>query len=193
MEKTINITELQELKAQFNLINEKLEKQIIINETLIKESMKQKLSFVEKTFKLYVIADVIVAPLLIALLVLYNAPLALWLISAVALIVELVLYRREYRKLNTKELMTLGHIDAVERVAAFKKNCKKITYVMLIPSISIFVLFVGMVTGYEFDKGTVIYYSIFVLIASIWGILRTRKVFSKLDYVLSKIKELRSE
>ena len=33
--------ELQELREQFNLISDKLEKQTIINETLIKESMKK--------------------------------------------------------------------------------------------------------------------------------------------------------
>ena len=48
MEKTIDFAELQELREQFNILSEKLEKQIIINETLIKESMKKKLSYVEK-------------------------------------------------------------------------------------------------------------------------------------------------
>lgn len=193
MEKTIDFAELQELKEQFKILNEKLEKQTIINETLIKESIRKKLSYVEKTFKLYVIADIIVAPLLITLFLLYKAPLALWIIVAVALTIELFLFRREYRKLNTKELMTLGHIDAVERVTAFKKNCKKITYVMIIPSISIFVLFVGMITGYKFDMGSVIYYAIFCLLALTYEYVRTKKMFSKLDSVLKQIKELKVE
>ncbi len=193
MEKTIDFAELQELKEQFKILNEKLEKQTIINETLIKESIRKKLSYVEKTFKLYVIADIIVAPLLITLFLLYKAPLALWIIVAVALTIELFLFRREYRKLNTKELMTLGHIDAVERVTAFKKNCKKITYVMIIPSISIFVLFVGMITGYKFDMGSVIYYAIFCLLALTYEYVRTKKMFTKLDLVLKQIKELKVE
>ena len=36
------ISELQELKEQFNLISEKLEQQVIINKTLIYESMTKK-------------------------------------------------------------------------------------------------------------------------------------------------------
>ena len=48
--------ELQELREQFNLISDKLEKQTIINETLIKESMKKNVSYVEKTYKLYTTA-----------------------------------------------------------------------------------------------------------------------------------------
>lgn len=42
MAQVIEMEELQELKEQFNLISEKLEKQKIINETLIKESMTKK-------------------------------------------------------------------------------------------------------------------------------------------------------
>ena len=66
MEKTMDFAELEELKAQFNILNEKLEKQTIINEKLIKESMKQKLSYVDRTYKMYKIAIVITTPLLIA-------------------------------------------------------------------------------------------------------------------------------
>ncbi|MEE1339116.1 MAG: hypothetical protein UHD04_09235, partial [Muribaculaceae bacterium] len=77
MEKTMDFAELEELKAQFNILNEKLEKQTIINEKLIKESMKQKLSYVDRTYKMYKIAIVITTPLLIALLFLYKASLVL--------------------------------------------------------------------------------------------------------------------
>ena len=52
MEKTIDFAELEELKTQFNLLNEKLEKQQIINENLIKESMTRKISYVERFHKM---------------------------------------------------------------------------------------------------------------------------------------------
>ena len=45
MEKTIDFAELQELKEQFNLINNKLENQEIINDYLMKESIKNKMSY----------------------------------------------------------------------------------------------------------------------------------------------------
>lgn len=193
MEKTMNFAELQELREQFKILNDKLEKQAIINDNLIQESIKNKLSYVDKTFRLYVITEVIISPLLIALLVFYKATLAMWIFIAVALIVEMILYRREYRKLDTKGLMSLGHIDAVERVATFKKNLKTITYVMLIPAIILFILFVGLVTDYKFDMGSVIYYSIFIMLALTYEFVRSKKMFSRLDAVLKQIKELRSE
>lgn len=51
MEKTMNFAELQELREQFKILNDKLEKQAIINDNLIQESIKNKLSYVDKTFR----------------------------------------------------------------------------------------------------------------------------------------------
>lgn len=190
---SMEMNELQELREQFNLINEKLNKQKIINEALIKESMKKKLSYVDRTYKMYIVAFIVTTPLMIVLLTLHKASLALCLFVAVALIVEVLWNRYEYRKLNTKELMSLGHIEAVERVTTFKKNYKKITWVMFIPALILFVAFIGLLTDYKFDYGTVIYYSIFILIALSYEFIRGKKMFSKLDAVLKQIRELRCE
>lgn len=193
MEMNNDFAELQELKEQFNILNEKLEKQIIINETLIKESMKKKLSYVDRTYKMYKTAFVITTPLLIALLLLYKASMVLCIFVGLSLIVEMILYRKEYRKLNTKELMSLNHIEAVERVVTFKKNFKRNTIIMLIPGVILFVAFVGLVTGYKFEIGTVVLYLIFVLLALTYEFVCYKKMFSKLDSVLKQIEELRSE
>lgn len=193
MEESLEMKELQELREQFCLINEKLEKQIIINEALIKESMKKKLSYINRTYKMYVWALVITTPLLIALLALHKASLGLWIFIVVALLVEFFLNSRLYRKLNTKDLMSLGHVEAVERVAVFKKNYKKITIAMLVPAMVLFVSFIGLVSDYRFDMGTVMYYSIFIVIALTYEFVRSKKMFKKLDSVLKQIKELRGE
>lgn len=193
MEESLEMKELQELREQFCLINEKLEKQVIINEALIKESMKKKLSDINRTYKMYVWALVITTPLLIALLALHKASLGLWIFIVVALLVEFFLNSRLYRKLNTKDLMSLGHVEAVERVAVFKKNYKKITIAMLVPAMVLFVSFIGLVSDYRFDMGTVMYYSIFIVIALTYEFVRSKKMFLKLDSVLKQIKELRGE
>lgn len=193
MEESLEMKELQELREQFCLINEKLEKQIIINEALIKESMKKKLSYINRTYKMYVWALVITTPLLIALLALHKASLGLWIFIVVTLLVEFFLNSRLYRKLNTKDLMSLGHVEAVERVAVFKKNYKKITIAMLVPAMVLFVSFIGLVSDYRFDMGTVMYYSIFIVIALTYEFVRSKKMFLKLDSVLKQIKELRGE
>ena len=50
-QQNLDFAELQELKNQFSLLNEKLEKQRIIYEELIQESMKEKLSYIERWYQ----------------------------------------------------------------------------------------------------------------------------------------------
>ena len=191
MTQVVDMIELQELKDQFNLINEKLEKQIIINETLIKESMTQKISYVEKVQKRYFIITLLASPLMIALLLLYKAHWALVLFVLVALGIEGFLHYRAYRILSPKELMDMGFVDAMERVSRFKRFSNIVTWVMAIPAFAIFILFIGLITNYTFHLGTMIYYGVFVSVAMILEFVRKRKLFARLDEVLKQIKELR--
>ena len=191
MTQVIEMGELQELKEQFILLNEKLEKQKIINETLIKESMTQKISYVEKVQKRYFIITLLVSPLMMALLLLYKAHLAFVLFVLVALGIEAYLHYRAYRILNPKELMDMGFVDAMERVSRFKKFFNIVIWVMAIPALFIFIMFIGLVTNYTFHTGTMIYYGVFGLVATIWEYVRKRKMFTRLDEVLKQINELR--
>lgn len=191
MTQVVDMVELQELKDQFNLINEKLEKQIVINETLIKESMRRKISYVEKNHKWYFIVAALMTPGMLAILLLYKAHWAFVTLVLVALGIEILLHYKGYRMLNPKELMVMGLVDAVERVSRFKKFFNIVTWVMFIPALIIFIMFIGMMTDYTFHYGTVVYYGVFVLAALIWEFTRQRKMYSRLDEVLKQIKELR--
>lgn len=187
-----DMEELQELKEQFNLIEEKLVKQQIINENLIKESMKKKISYVERFHKMYFIVAILTIPLFFAEMLLNKA----WAIIAFALtslVVEIILHYKAFRTLCPKELLDMNLINAIERVSRFKKRYKIMTWIMLIPALIISVMVIGVLTNYTFDVGHVIYYGLFVATAMIWEFTRTRKLFKNLDEVLRQIKELRSE
>ena len=185
------ISELQELKEQFNLISEKLEQQVIINKTLIYESMTKKISYVDRTFKIYSILAIIATPIFLGLLLLHNAHWAVILFALLSLLTEGVLYYTAFHKLNSKDLLMLGFVDAMERVAKFKKRIKIITFVMLIPAIALFIIFVGLTTNFNFEINTVIFYAIFVSAAFIWELFRTKKMFRELEGILAQIKEIR--
>lgn len=191
MTQVIEMGELQELKEQFILLNEKLEKQKIINETLIKESMTQKISYVEKVQKRNFIITLLVSPLMIALLLLNKAHWAFVLFVLVALGIEGFLHYRAYRILTPKKLMDMGFVDAMERVSRFKRFSNIVTWVMAIPALIIFVMFIGLITNYTFHFGTIIYYGVFVSAAMIWEYVRKRKMYARLDEVLKQINELR--
>lgn len=186
-------SELQELKEQFNLISEKLEQQVIINKALIHESMNKKISYVDRTFKIYSILVIIATPIFLGLLLLHNAHWAVIIFALLSLLSEGVLYYTAFHKLNSNDLLMLGFVDAMERVAKFKKRIKTITCIMLIPGIALFIIYVGLTTNFNFDINIVIYYAIFVSVAFIWELLRTKKMFRQLDGILAQIKEIRGE
>ena len=59
----IDSAELQELKAQFTLLDHKLDKQRIINEEILKDSMTRKLSRVEQWYQSRFRTSAIAAPI----------------------------------------------------------------------------------------------------------------------------------
>lgn len=128
---------------------------------------------------------------MLAILLLYKAHWAFVTLVLVALGIEILLHYKGYRMLNPKELMVMGLVDAVERVSRFKKFFNIVTWVMFIPALIIFIMFIGMMTDYTFHYGTVVYYGVFVLAALIWEFTRQRKMYSRLDEVLKQIRELR--
>ena len=62
-QQNLDFAELQELKEQFSLLDMKLEKQRIINEEMIQESMKEKLSYIEKWYRDRMIVSIVAAPI----------------------------------------------------------------------------------------------------------------------------------
>lgn len=69
-----NIQELEEMRQQLNILQEKLDQQDIVNEKLLKSSMKSKMSWIVK----YIIGEVIAIPILAIMLsgiyVMFNLP-----------------------------------------------------------------------------------------------------------------------
>ncbi|MBQ7941537.1 MAG: hypothetical protein IJ328_03895 [Muribaculaceae bacterium] len=193
MAQALDMVELQELKTQFNLINEKLEKQLIINENLIKESMSKNISYIEKYYKRYLLCYMVITPTIIAYMLLIGVHWGLFVFVLLALLVEFMLYYNGYRTLNPKTLMVKSYIDALECVSVFKKRFEMITRIMFIPAVLIVVLLVSHISGYTWDIGRIIFYSLFVLAAWIFEFVRKRKMFAGLDEVLKQIKELRKE
>ena len=71
-QREIEFKEFEELKQQFNLLDEKLEKQRIINEEIIGETIKEKLSHIEKWYRNRFKISLVSAPIVgITFLVMY--------------------------------------------------------------------------------------------------------------------------
>ena len=71
-QQNLDFEELKELKEQFSLLDKKLEKQRIINEEMIQESMKEKLSHIEKWYRNRFYTCVIAAPIISMIFIVRN-------------------------------------------------------------------------------------------------------------------------
>ena len=195
-QQVIDFAELQELKHQFSLLNEKLEKQRIVNEDIIKESMKEKLSYIEKWYQYRLrvcgIAGPIVSFVFMARYI--NEGFGHWGFSLLILLtglVELYLDRKSYRALDIKNLPNLSMTNATENVAKHKQFRSMTNKVLALPVIVLIVWTILIASHYTWNL-PVIAITVFMMGISIsWGLYQMKEKRKRLEAVLEQIKKLR--
>ena len=192
----IDFAELQELKHQFGLLNEKLEKQRIVNEDIIKESMKEKLSYIEKWYQYRLRVCAIAAPIVsfIFMARYINEGFGHWGFSLLILLtglVELYLDRKSYRALDIKNLPNLSMTNATENVAKHKQFRSMTNKVLALPVIVLIVWTILIASHYTWNL-PVIAITVFMMGISIsWGLYQMKENRKRLEAVLEQIKKLR--
>lgn len=195
-QQNLDFEELQELKNQFNLLNMKLEKQRIINEEMIQESMKEKLSYIEKWYKNQFYKNTIAAPITsIIFMILYlNNGFGHWGFSVLILfigILQYFLYRRCYNALDIKNLPYLNMTQAMENIIKHKQNHSLTNKILILPIIVLIVWTILIASGYTWNL-KVISITVFMIGVSIsWGLSEMKKNQKRLESVLEQIKKLR--
>lgn len=189
---TDNFSELQELKHQFNLLNEKLEKQTIVNETIIKEVMLKKLSYIEKWYRMRFITFYLAVPILTVTFIIQNFHWGYIALVIVLATIEFFLNNKSYRILNPKELPNLSVIEASENIIKHKQwriLANKITlplaFVMLVWTIMI-------ATNYTWNLPIITVLCAIITINGIWGWNNAKANRKRLEEILEHIRQLRS-
>ena len=184
------------MKHQFGLLNEKLEKQRIVNEEIIKESMKEKLSYIEKWYQYRLRVCGIAGPMVsfIFMARYINEGFGHWgfcvLILALSL-VELYLDRKSYRALDIQNLPNLSMTQATENVAKHKQFRSMTNKVLALPVIVLIVWTILIASNYTWNL-PVIAITVFMMGISIsWGLSQMKKNQKRLEAVLEQIKKLR--
>ena len=139
-QQNLDFEELQELKNQFNLLDMKLEKQRIINEEMIQESMKEKLSYIEKWYQYRLRVCTIAAPIVsfIFMVRYINEGFGHWGFSLLILLtglIELYLDRKSYQALDIKNIPNLSMTEATENVTKHRHLIKQTNKILILPSI----------------------------------------------------------
>ena len=192
----LDFAELQELKNQFNLLDMKLEKQRIINEEMIQESMKEKLSYIERWYRNRFYTCVVAAPIVSIIFIVRNITEGVgdWTFGFIILLVALVeLYfdRKAYRVLDIKNLPNLNMTQATENVIKHKQLRSLANKVLLLPFIVVIVWTILVAGGYTWNL-KIISVTVFMMGLSFsYGFQQMKKNQKRLESVLEQIKKLR--
>ena len=195
-QQNLDFTELQELKNQFSLLNEKLEKQRIINEEMIQESMKEKLSYIERWYQYRLRVCTIAAPIVsfIFMARYINEGFGHWGFSLLILLtglIELYLDRKSYQALDIKNIPNLSMTEATENVTKHRHLIKQTNKILILPSIVLVVWAILIACNYSWNLPILAITIFMVGIAISWGLYLAKQNRKKLESVLEQIKKLR--
>ena len=195
-QQNLDFAELQELKNQFNLLDMKLEKQRIINEEMIQESMKEKLSYIERWYQYRLRVCTIAAPIVsfIFMVRYINEGFGHWGFSLLILLtglIELYLDRKSYQALDIKNIPNLSMTEATENVTKHRHLIKQTNKILILPSIVLVVWAILIACNYSWNLPILAITIFMVGIAISWGLYLAKQNRKKLESVLEQIKKLR--
>ncbi|MBR4042257.1 MAG: hypothetical protein IKJ09_08115 [Bacteroidaceae bacterium] len=192
----MDLSELQELRKQFNLIDEKLDKQRIINEEILRESMKSKLSRVELWYQNRFRTSAIAAPIIgiVFLTQFADKGFHYWgfcLLIIATGILEVILNNRAYKALSIGNLPSMSMTEATEHIARHKQLRMMANRILAIPLIALIVWTILIASDFAWNL-QVIAITVFAMgVAFVLGITQQRANKKRLDEVLHQIKTLR--
>ena len=195
-QQNLDFEELQELKNQFNLLDVKLEKQRIINEEMIQESMKEKLSYIEKWYRDKLIVCLVAAP--IASIFFYGKYITEgfghWGFSLMILVIgllEFFLDRKSYKALDVKNLSNMNMTQATENIIKHKQLRNMTNKISILPFIILTIWTILIASGYTWNL-PIIMFTIFMFgISFSCELYQMKKNQKRLEAVLEQIKKLR--
>jgi hypothetical protein len=192
----MDLTELQELRKQFDLIDEKLDKQRIINEEILRESMTSKLSHVEKWYQNRFRTSAIAAPIvgIVFLTQFADKGFHYWgfcLLIIATGILEVILNNRAYKALDIGNLPSMSMTEATEHIARHKQLRMVANRILTLPLIALIVWTILTASDFAWNL-QVIAITVFAMGFTVaLGITQQRANKKRLDEVLNQIKTLR--
>ena len=195
-QQNLDFEELKELKEQFSLLDKKLEKQRIINEEMIQESMKEKLSHIEKWYRNRFYTCVIAAPIVSMIFIVRNFTEGVgdWTFGLMILLVALIeLYfdRKAYHALDIKNLSTLNMTQATENVIKHKQLRSLANKISILLFIVVIVWTILVAGGYTWNLKIIALTAFMMGISLFYGLQQMKKNHKRLESVLEQIKKLR--
>ena len=197
MENNIQFEELQELRKQLTLLNNKLEKQEIVNDKLIRNSLKNKISNINRTGIIMAICAAIATPIcafnfhyILHFSIAFNVFTCVFMVIAVA-------YTLWSHKGLNNNLLDGDLISVSERALRTRKRYKQ-WYYFSYPWFAVWLCWFGWelytkAESFEILIACIIGCLVGGLIGGLWGTRQRNKIYKNIDDILAQIEELKKE
>ena len=199
MNNTIDSKELQEMKVQLELLTKKLERETIVNERLIRSSMKEKAHYLRRGIILESLVCFIMIPFFVWILPKFSSPHSIYfcVFCAAFMVLALCYNYYMYREFHTKDFAEVNLIEARKATLKFKRLTQRWTFCIGIPFLMIFIpWFVyenALVYKGEMLQIPLISAAIGLLIGGVIGIYQFNKTLRTTDEILMQIEELEEQ
>jgi hypothetical protein len=197
-QREMDFGEFEELKKQFGLLDEKLEKQRIISEDIVNGAIEEKLSHVETWYRNRFRTSLISAPVAsIVLFAMYiDMGVEYWGLSLFVLAVGLLEYflnRRCYKALDIDRLPSMTMTEARERVLGHERLRSMTGKIMLPQYIALIAWTILVASGFGLSVEVIAITTFAMGVSVIWGYCQQKANKRRLDGILQHIRSLRGE
>ena len=184
-----NLTEFQELREQYWLIDEKLSKQDDINDTLLRTALERKMNSIRKYYRQRYMMNIACIPITIGFIVL-NFHWAFIVLVNIVGIAFFFLDRKAYRILDPDTLFTLNMSDADKRVLKYREWRRMTLLIMAVPGIAMLVWTIYIACGSQWNWPLIMAASICMAGAIVGGFIGERDNMRKLEHTLKQLNEM---
>ena len=198
MNNSIDSKELQEMKAQLELLTKKLERETIVNERLIRHSMKEKANTLRRNIIIESLVCIIMIPFFIWILPQISPHSMYFCTFSTAFMVLALAYNYYmYREFHTKDFSAANLIEARKATLKFKRLTRRWTFCIGIPFLMVFIPWFVYENAQVYKGGmlklVLIFAAIGLLIGGVIGIYQFKKTLRTTDEILMQIEELEEQ
>lgn len=193
--------ELEEMRQQLGILQKKLDEQDIVNERLIKSSMKGKMSWIKKYVLGETIAIPIIAIMLAGMYITFNIPFASYVYMIILCIADVYMdYRVNVSAMNSNDYENINLLETAKKLIRMKEIRSKQTFIgIILTLVWIIWLTIDMynaapISDNPFYKGALTGGMIGAAIGGVIGLVVAYIIYRKMqktnDEVLEQIKDL---